>query len=114
MRSAPQPRHDRQADGQTKAGGSATLPGPHDIDWRREQITTFQLKTSRGFAVPPYPQLRPLLERMRQARGGSPPRDEKVFRVLNAKKAISAACKRLELPAYSRRSFPAHVHHPMH
>ena len=55
--------------------------------------------------MPLYPQLRPLLERMRQARGGNPPRDEKVFRVLNAKKAISAACKRLELPAYSHRSF---------
>ncbi len=42
---------------------------------------------------------------MRQERGGDPPGDEKVFQVLNAKKAISAACKRLGLLAYSHRSF---------
>ena len=76
-----------------------------DINWPGEQITTFRLKTSRGFAVPLYPQLRPLLERMRADRGGSPHGGEKVFRVLNAKKAISAACKRLGLPPYSHRSF---------
>lgn len=76
-----------------------------DVDWKNEQITTFRQKTSRGFTVPLYPQLRPLLETMRAARGGRPPHDEKVFRVLNAKKAISAACKRLGLPAYSHRSF---------
>jgi integrase len=42
---------------------------------------------------------------MRQERGGSPPGGEKVFRVKDAKKAITAACKRLRLPAYSHRSF---------
>ena len=76
-----------------------------DIDWKNERLTTFRLKTSRGFAVPLYPQLKPLLERMREERGGKPPAEEKVFHVLNAKKAITAACKRLGLPAYSHRSF---------
>ena len=33
-----------------------------DIDWKREQITTFRHKTKSGFAIPLYPQLRPLLE----------------------------------------------------
>ena len=42
---------------------------------------------------------------MRQERGGNPASGEKVFRVLNAKKAITAACKRLSLPHYSHRSF---------
>jgi integrase len=76
-----------------------------DVDWQNEQITTFRKKTSRGFMVPLYPQLRPLLERMRQERGGNPPGDERVFRLKDAKKAISGACKRLGLPAYSHRSF---------
>ena len=55
--------------------------------------------------MPLYPQLRPLLERMRQDRGGNPLGGAKVFRVLDAKRALSAACKRLGLPAYSHRSF---------
>ena len=62
-------------------------------------------KTRRGFAVPIFPQLRPLLERIRDARGGSPLGSEKVFRVKDAKKAIAAACERLKLPAYTHRSF---------
>jgi integrase len=75
------------------------------IDWDKAQITTFRQKTSRGFVIPLYPPLRPVLDRMRQERGGSPPGGEKVFRVKDAKKAITAACKRLRLPAYSHRSF---------
>ena len=76
-----------------------------DVDFQKEQITTFRQKTSRGFAIPIYPQLRPLLEKVRADRGGRPGASERVFRVLDAKKAITAACRRLELPAYSHRSF---------
>ncbi len=76
-----------------------------DVDWPNEQITTFRHKTRRGFAVPIFPQLRPLLERIRDARGGSPLGSEKVFQVKDAKKAIAAACERLKLPAYTHRSF---------
>jgi len=73
-----------------------------DIDWEREQITTFRHKTKSGFAIPLYPQLRPLLERRHSQRT---PGVDHVFRIKNAKKAIAAACKRLKLPAYSHRSF---------
>ena len=76
-----------------------------DVDWENEQITTFRKKTSRGFMVPLYPQLRPLLERLQQDRGGNPPGTEKVLRIKDAKKAIAGACRRLKLPAYSHRSF---------
>jgi integrase len=72
-----------------------------DIDFEREQITTFRHKTKSGFAIPLYPQLRPLLEKRYAQR-----EDEyRVFRINNAKKAIAAACKRLKLPAFSHRSF---------
>jgi integrase len=71
-----------------------------DVDFERNQIITFRQKTKQGFAVPLYPQLRPLLEK-RTARTGN----DRVFKVSNAKKAIAAACKRLGFPAYSHRSF---------
>jgi integrase len=73
-----------------------------DVDWQREQITTFRHKTKSGFTIPLYPQLRSLLERRySQKRQG----DDDVFRIQNAKKAIAAACKRLKLPPFSHRSF---------
>src|SRR5215471_20080941 len=73
-----------------------------DIDWQREQIITFRHKTKSGFAIPLYPQLRPLLERRHGARSLG---NDRVFKIENAKRAIAAACKRLKLPAYSHRSF---------
>jgi len=73
-----------------------------DIDWQREQIITFRHKTKAGFAIPLYPQVRPLLERRHAQRQ---PGLDRVFKIDNAKKAIAAACQRLKLPAYSHRSF---------
>jgi integrase len=73
-----------------------------DIDWQREQITTFRHKTKSGFAIPLYPQLQLLLERRHAQRTAT---DVKVFAIRDAKRAIAAACKRLKLPAYSHRSF---------
>jgi integrase len=72
----------------------------NDVDFERQQIITFRHKTKTGFVIPLYPQLRPLLER-RDAQRTS----DKVFSINNAKKAIAAACKRLNLPIYSHRSF---------
>jgi hypothetical protein len=73
-----------------------------DIDWQREQIITFRHKTKSGFAIPLYPQLRPLLERRHSQRS---PGNDRVFGIKDAKRAITAACKRLKLPPYSHRSF---------
>ena len=73
-----------------------------DIDWQREQIITFRQKTKSGFAIPLYPQLRPLLEKRHTQRS---PGDDRVFEIKDAKRAITAACKRLGFPAFSHRSF---------
>jgi integrase len=73
-----------------------------DIDWKANTITTFRHKTKTGFQIPIYPQVRPLLERRHSQRL---PGDDHVFRIKNAKKAIAAACTRLNLPTYSHRSF---------
>ena len=75
-----------------------------DVDWPNEQMITFRHKTRQGFAVPLYPQLRPLLERLRGVRPDGSPSETKVFRIKDAKKALAGACKRLDLPGYSQRS----------
>jgi integrase len=72
-----------------------------DIDWQRDTITTFRHKTKSGFAIPIYPQLKPLL--LRRRRDDAP--NERVFAIDNAKKAIANACRRLNLPQYSHISF---------
>ncbi len=74
-----------------------------DVDFQREQIITFRHKTRTGFAVPLFPQVHPLLQRLLANRTGGP--HEPVFAIRDAKKAIAGACRRLGLPAYSHRSF---------
>ena len=76
-----------------------------DLNFNTDQAAALRIKTGRGFALPIYPQLRPLLEKMREQRGGLPHPDERVFVQKEAKKAIANACKRLGLPAYSHRAF---------
>src|SRR5437879_6378574 len=58
-----------------------------DIDWQREKITTFRHKTKSGFAIPIYPQLKPLLVRRR--RDAVP--NERVLMINVEKKAVSKA-----------------------
>jgi integrase len=74
-----------------------------DVNLQRAQILTFRQKTRTGFAVPIFPQLRPLLEK-RLARAGNPSPESKVFALLDAKKALTGACARLKLPNYSSRA----------
>ncbi|MDB4793702.1 tyrosine-type recombinase/integrase [Methylacidiphilales bacterium] len=81
-----------------------------DISFKRGQIITFRYKTTAGFFIPIFPQLRPLLEKRyataQSANGGKTPSPStKVFTVDDPKKAISGACSRLNLPCYSGRSF---------
>jgi len=74
-----------------------------DVDWQAQRITTFRHKTKSGFAIPLYPQLRPLLERLKG--NGNPPPEQRVFKINDGKKALAGACKRLGLTAYSQRAF---------
>jgi integrase len=71
-----------------------------DVNFKAGMMSVRRSKTSTAFAVPIYPQLRPLMERLCQ---GVNPRD-RVFQIKDAKKAITGACRRLELPRYSHRS----------
>jgi integrase len=82
--------------GQAEAG-SLTRP---DVDFEAQRIITFRHKTATGFAVPLFPQVRPLLERLCEGKA----HDERVFKIADAKKALAGACRRLGYPPFSQRS----------
>jgi integrase len=71
-----------------------------DVDFDARQIVTFRHKTKTGFAIPLYPQVRPLLERLCEGKA----HDELVFKIADAKKALAGACRRLKFPPFSQRS----------
>jgi integrase len=71
-----------------------------DVDLDAGRIITYRHKTKQGFAIPIYPQLRPLVEKL--CRGKA--HDERLFKQDDAAKALSNACARLNLPAYSHRA----------
>jgi integrase len=73
-----------------------------DVDWSRKEIITFRHKTSAGFVIPVYPQLLPLIERLRGEE--SPLPNRRVLKIDDAKKALAGACTRLGLPRFSQRS----------
>ena len=81
-----------------------------DVNLEKGQIVTFRHKTKQGFAIPIFPQLRPLLVKRlalaTAAHGGNPPSvGARVFSVTDPRRAIEAACERLKLPHYTSRSF---------
>jgi integrase len=82
--------------GQAEAGSLTRA----DVDFEAERIITFRWKTATGFAVPLYPQVRPLLERLCQGKAYN----ERVFKIGDAKKALAGACRRLGYPPFSQRS----------
>jgi site-specific recombinase XerD len=71
-----------------------------DIDFATGQIITFRHKTSTGFAIPIYPQVKPLLERLCEGKSNG----DHIFKVRDAKKALAGACRRLGYPPFSQRS----------
>jgi integrase len=71
-----------------------------DVDLEAGRIITFRHKTSTGFAIPIFPQLRPLLERLCKGKSNG----HRIFEIANAKKALAGACRRLQLPAFTQRA----------
>jgi integrase len=65
-----------------------------DIQWSQNQIRIRRCKTDTVFYVPIYPHLRPFLERLKKQRGAMFP-NALVFKIKDAKKALTSACKRL-------------------
>jgi integrase len=70
------------------------------VNFDSDTLIAFRCKTRQGFAVPIYPQLRPLLERL--CDGLRP--NEHLFGIATARKALRRACARLDLPRFTERS----------
>ncbi|MCC6354398.1 MAG: tyrosine-type recombinase/integrase [Verrucomicrobiae bacterium] len=86
--------------GQAEAAG---LCWKH-VDFAKGEMLFFRVKTRTAYAVPIFPQARPLMERLRDAAGGNPDPEAPVFKVKDPKIALEKACKRLGFPHYSPRS----------
>jgi integrase len=71
-----------------------------DVDLEAGRIIIYRHKTDTGFAIPIYPQLRPLIEKL--CKGRKP--NDRLFSIQQARFAIENACQRLELPPYTHRS----------
>jgi integrase len=77
------------------------LLGEH-IDFDNKRITLYRSKTDTGYAIPIFPQVLPLLEKLKEK--GCVEIGRRVFRVRDPKKALAAACRRLKYPHFSPRS----------
>jgi integrase len=71
-----------------------------DVNLEAGRIITFRHKTTTGFAIPIFPQVRPLLERLCNGKSNG----DRIFKIADAKKALAGACQRLGLPPFSQRS----------
>ncbi len=74
-----------------------------DVDWKHQRLNIRRQKTDVCFFVPIYPGLRPLLKRL-AANAGVVGAHRHVFAIKDAKKALQAACIRLNYPKFSQRS----------
>ena len=77
------------------------LCGQH-ISIESDQITLFRQKTKTGFTIPIFPQLKPLVNRLRDAGRLQP--NVPVFEIKNARKALVNTCAKLGLPEVSSRA----------
>lgn len=73
-----------------------------DIDFKKDRVRLYRVKTSTPYFIPLFPQLKPLFEQMNVK---AMPHDQPIFVIRDGKKALGGACRRLGLPAYSQRSF---------
>jgi len=77
------------------------------INWADGKFGAWRAKTKTWFTVPIFPELRPLLDRLYQsahdANGNPPKPDARIFSILDARKALANACKRLGFPLFTQR-----------
>jgi integrase len=71
-----------------------------DVDLDAGRIYVLRRKTSVGFVIPIFPQLRELIEKLCKGKR----HNERLFTITDARKALSNACTRLNLPPYSHRA----------
>jgi integrase len=70
------------------------------VDLEAGRIIVYRRKTDSGFAIPIYPQLRPLVEKLCKGKA----HNHRLFTINEAKKSLRNACKRLGFPQFTHRS----------
>jgi integrase len=71
-----------------------------DVDLVAGRIIIYRHKTDQGFAIPIYPQVRSLVERLCEGKKHG----DRLFAIDQARKALANACKRLDFPPFTHRS----------
>ena len=71
-----------------------------DVYLASGRIIVLRRKTSAGFVIPIFPQLRPLVEKVCKGKA----HNERLFQIGSARKALANSCKRLGLPSFTHRS----------
>ena len=71
-----------------------------DIDFEAGRIICYRHKMEVGFAIPIYPQLHPLVEKLCAGKANG----DHLFSINEARKALANACKRLGFPNFTHRS----------
>ena len=71
-----------------------------DVDLDASRIIVYRHKTDTGFAIPIYPQLRPLVEKLSKGKAHNP----RLFAINQTRKALRHACKRLAFPSFTHRA----------
>lgn len=72
------------------------------VNWSKTKVHLMREKTNRGFVIPVFPQLVPLMESLYGIAAPDP--SVKVFKIANARRALNNCCERLGLPRYGHRS----------
>lgn len=75
-----------------------------DVDMVQGWMNVRRHKTDVRFVVPIYPHLKPLMEKLLAKAGDKPSPAVRVLRILDGKRALTAACERLGLPHFSQRN----------
>ena len=78
-----------------------------DVDWENERLTVRRKKTEALFYVPIYLHLKPFLQKLSACYQTPPAPKTKIFAILDARKSLTNACKRLGFPHFTQRSIRA-------
>jgi integrase len=76
--------------------------GDGQVVWDKTRIHVMRQKTNRGFVIPVFPQLAPLLTSLYGLAAPDPL--VKVLKIANARRGLINSCERLGLPRYGHRS----------
>jgi integrase len=80
-----------------------------DVLWDKNQLSVRRRKTKELFFPPIYPRLRPFLERLYASHEVPPERNQRIFKIKDARKALTNACSRLKLPHFNQRAIRAYL-----